>query len=58
MSGTSVATPMVAGIATLMYSKNNQISPDQIKVKLLRNCKQIVFDRNQEGFGLVSISII
>ena len=58
MSGTSVATPMVAGIVALMYCKSPQITPDQIKIKLLRNCKQIVYDRNQEGFGLININII
>ncbi len=55
MSGTSVATPMVAGICSLIIDKYPHISPDQLKVRLVKNCKQIVFNQNAEGFGLVQL---
>jgi len=52
MSGTSVATPMVAGICCLILSKYPYLTPDQLKVRLLHNCKKIKGNRNEEGFGL------
>ncbi len=55
MSGTSVATPMVAGICSLIIDKYPHITPDQLKVRLVKNCKQIVFNQNAEGFGLVQL---
>ncbi len=56
MSGTSVATPMVAGICCLILSKYPFLTPDQLKIRLLRNCKKITFDRNKEGYGLANFS--
>lgn len=56
MSGTSVATPMIAGICCLILSKYPYLTPDQLKIRLLRNCKKITFDRNQEGFGIANFS--
>lgn len=56
MSGTSVATPMIAGICCLILSKYPYLTPDQLKIRLLRNCKRITFDRNQEGYGLANFT--
>lgn len=53
MSGTSVATPLIAGIAALMTSKYPRISPDQIKVRLVRCCNKISDDQNEGGFGYI-----
>lgn len=55
MSGTSVATPIIAGVVALLIEKNPDITPDQVKVRLLNNCKRIIQDRNQEGFGYLKI---
>ncbi len=56
LSGTSVATPMIAGLACLMFEKNKNLSPDEIKNKLLSCCKPLGFERNLEGFGLPNLS--
>lgn len=56
MSGTSVATPMIAGICCLILSKYPFLSPDQLKIRLLRNCEKITFNKNEEGFGLAKFS--
>ena len=53
MSGTSVATPFIAGIASLMTSKYPRLTPDQIKIRIVRCCTKISFDQNEDGFGVV-----
>lgn len=54
LSGTSVATPMIAGLVALGFEKNNNLRPDQVKKCLLASCRPISFNKNYEGFGLVN----
>lgn len=55
MTGTSVSTPMVAGVCSLLLNINPNYTPDQIKYMLIKSCKPITFDRNSEGFGVVDL---
>lgn len=55
MSGTSVSTPMVAGIVSLLYYINPNYSPDQIKYIILNSCIEINGDRNVEGRGWLDL---
>ena len=55
MTGTSVSTPMVAGIVSLLYSINFNYTPDQIKYMLINSCVKISGDRNSEGFGYLDL---
>lgn len=55
MSGTSVATPMIAGICALIVSKYPMITPDQLKARLLRNCQKVCSDYNDDGFGVADL---
>ncbi len=54
LSGTSVATPMIAGLACLLLEKFQDATPNQIKSILIRACQPLGFDKNLEGFGLPS----
>ena len=56
LSGTSMSTPMVAGIASLLLDYNSNYTPDQIKYMLINSCVKITGDRNSEGFGYLDLS--
>lgn len=56
MTGTSVSTPMVAGIVSLLYSINPNYTPDQIKYMLINSCVKITGDKNSEGFGYLDLN--
>jgi len=58
LSGTSVATPMIAGLACLILERFPRYTPDQVKYLLERIATPITFDKNLEGFGLPDISKI
>lgn len=51
MSGTSVATPMIAGLAALLYEKEPKLTPEMLKHKLMSLSTGITFNRNLEGVG-------
>ena len=51
LSGTSVATPMIAGMCLLMLEKEPHLTPNEIKRRLLLSCKPICFNKNLEGCG-------
>lgn len=54
MSGTSVATPIVAGVCGLLLSKNENLKPNDIKRLLINNTIKLNQERNVEGFGLLN----
>ncbi len=55
MSGTSVATPIIAGVCTLLIEKYNYATPSQIKSLLLQNTIPLTRNRNLEGYGYLYI---
>ena len=55
MSGTSVSTPMVVGVASLLFSTNENYTPDQIKYMLITSCVRITGDRDIEGYGWLDL---
>lgn len=55
LSGTSVSTPMVAGIVSLMYKIKDTYTPNEIKYMLINACTKINGDRNSEGYGVLDL---
>lgn len=53
LSGTSVSTPMIAGICACALEKNPYLKPEQIKKRLLWACRPITYNKNLEGSGLL-----
>lgn len=56
MSGTSVATPIVAGSCALLLQKYPNLSPFEVKNKLLSSCIKIFGDRNTQGVGYLDVA--
>ena len=56
MSGTSVATPIVAGSCALLLQKFPNLTPFEVKSKLLSSCIRIYGDRNSQGVGYLDVS--
>ena len=57
MSGTSVATPIVAGVCALIIQKYPQITPNQLKYLLLNHGNPITKDHNNEGYGIINADL-
>lgn len=53
LSGTSVSTPMVAGVCALLLEEYKFLSPNQIKNILLNSAQKVEGTKNDCGFGLV-----
>lgn len=58
LSGTSVATPMIAGVVCLMFERFPRLKPNEAKFRLLRGCQTIGFDANSEGYGVPNLARI
>ena len=58
LSGTSVATPMVAGLSALIIERQPKILPIDVKRHLLSCATPICFNRNFEGYGYPELNKI
>ncbi|MBE7075646.1 MAG: peptidase S8 [Clostridiales bacterium] len=55
LSGTSVATPMIAGLSALLLEKYKGATPTEIKNILLKISQPLGFEMNYEGYGLPNL---
>lgn len=58
LSGTSMATPIIAGCIALLYEKNPQLTPSQIKEMIMADATDLGLDSNKQGAGLLNIKEI
>ena len=54
MSGTSVATPIVAGLSAVIKSKFPNIKNKELKDFLMHHCTKLTGDKNSEGAGYIN----
>jgi serine protease AprX len=55
MSGTSMATPHIAGVCALMYDANPNVTPDQVKAALMSTATPMPgYSAHQVGAGYVN----
>jgi serine protease AprX len=54
LSGTSMATPHVSGVAALVMQKNPTAKPMMVKKLLEETCEPLDYGPNQTGYGLVN----
>lgn len=53
MSGTSMASPHVAGVAAQILGKNSGFSPSQIRQRLIETAESLGLPKEHQGYGLV-----
>ncbi len=58
LSGTSMATPIVAGCAALLYEHNPDYNPQQVKSIMTQNATPLGFNQQDQGAGLLDIKRI
>ena len=58
MSGTSVATPIVAGICAVIKSRFPHMKNSEVKQFLLDHCTPITGDKDSEGAGYISFRTV
>ncbi|NMO94369.1 S8 family peptidase [Paenibacillus lemnae] len=58
LSGTSMASPLVAGAAALLLQKQPGLSPQQVKEKLKRHAYSLGLDANTGGSGEVNVRFL
>ncbi|GGE19017.1 serine protease AprX [Marinithermofilum abyssi] len=57
LSGTSMATPIVAGIVALLLTKNPNWTPDQVKQALISTAEDLGLPPNTQGSGHVQANL-
>lgn len=55
LSGTSMASPAVAGACALLYQKEGHLSPQKVKNMLKYSCISLKDSRNNQGTGLINL---
>ncbi|NWF96241.1 MAG: S8 family serine peptidase [Candidatus Thorarchaeota archaeon] len=55
-SGTSAATPLVAGLIALLLDKNSTLSPLDLKASLMAGATPLDSDYMAQGFGIANVS--
>lgn len=51
LSGTSMATPLVSGLVAMLLESEPDLSPDEVKERLLGACDDLGLNREEQGAG-------
>ncbi|MGC4379353.1 S8 family peptidase [Fictibacillus sp. Mic-4] len=54
LSGTSMATPLCAGVIALLLQKEPDLTPDEVKDRLTGVCEDLGVDKNVQGHGYLN----
>ena len=54
-SGTSMATPVVAGCIALLLGREPGLTNKEVKLRLRTSCQDLGLPRNQQGWGMISL---
>ena len=54
-NGTSMATPIVSGVAALLLERDPDLTVSQLRDKLLSRCKLLNQPKERQGLGLVQV---
>lgn len=54
-SGTSMATPLVSGSCALLYSKNKDLTPSQVKSMFINSCSDLKDKYESQGAGIIDL---
>ncbi len=55
-SGTSMSTPVVSGAIALLLEKYPDMTPKEVKMKLMRSSRDLGLSKNQQGWGLLDMT--
>jgi len=55
MSGTSMASPRIAGACALLLAKHPHLTPDEVKLALKHTAVDLSLSPNRQGWGIVDI---
>ncbi len=55
-SGTSMATPVVSGALALLLEKEPDMTPKEVKLRLMERAMDLGLPRNQQGWGMLHVA--
>lgn len=58
LSGTSMATPLVSGSIALLLNKYVDLSPEEIKEKVIASCIDLKQDKSNQGSGMLNLNML
>ncbi len=58
LSGTSMATPLVSGSVALLFNKYPNLSPEEIKEKIISSCVDLKQSRANQGAGMLNLKML
>lgn len=58
LSGTSMATPLVSGAVALLLNQHGNLSPQEIKNRVISSCIDLKDDRTNQGAGMLNLQML